>query len=203
MFPVLISSLCLCCLCPSSVNISLVYFSPPGQCTGCSEHSLCLAPQWSGNQRSAACQLGPGSWVYQWSRRSAGVQPAAGPRACCAGGSGGCLSGEDPRRSPPCCGGSAGWSLASSLGEHLGSAAERGSELRGERKRQGCQNPQGAPRREEPPLHRALHRWAPRERRLCRTRRSRAGKRRSVGAVAGITASGHGPTLPCSPGHYG
>lgn len=166
-------------------------------------HSPCQAPQLSGNQRSAACQLELGCWVYLWSRRSVGVQPAAGPRGCCAGGSVGYLSGEDPQCPPPCCGGSAGWCLASSLVEPLGSAAEHGSELREGRKRQGCQNPKGGPRRQERPLLLTLHQWVRREGRLCRTRRSHVGKRRSVGAVAGRSASGHGPTLPCSPGHYG
>lgn len=178
------------------------FISPLDVLTGL-RHSPCQAPQLSGTRRWAACQPELGWWVCLWWRRSAGVQPAAGLHGCCAGGSVGSLSGEDPQGPPPCCGGSAGWCLASLLGEHLGSAAERGSELREGRKQQGCQNPKGGARRPKRPLPRTLHRWDRREGRLCRTRRSHVGKRRSVGAVAGITASGHGPTLPCSPGHYG
>lgn len=166
-------------------------------------HSPCQAPQLSGNRRSPACQLGLDCWVYLWLRRSVGAQPAAGPHGYCACGSGGYLSGEDPQCPPPCCGGSAGWCLASSLVEHRESAAEHGSELQEGRKQQGCQNPKGGPRRQERPLLPTLHQWVRREGRLCRTRQSHVGKQRSVGAVAGKTALGHGPTLPCSQGHYG
>lgn len=166
-------------------------------------HSPCQAPQLNGNQRSAACQLVLGCWVYLWSRRSVGVQPAEEPHGCCACESVGYLSGEDPQCPLPCCAGSASWCLASSLVEHLWSAAEHDSKLQEGRKWHGCQNPKGGPRRQKRPLLLTLYQRVRREGRLNRMRQSHVGKRRSVGAVAGRSASGHGPTLPCSPGHYG
>lgn len=166
-------------------------------------HSPCQAPRLSGSRRWATCQPGRGCWACLWWRRSAGVQPAAGPRGCCACVFAGCLSEGHLRRPLPCCGGSAGWCLASWSVERLGSAAERGWELREGRKRHGCQNPKGAPRRSAhrpPPTRR---RWTRREGRLSRTGQSRVGKRRSGGAAAGRSASARGPALPCSPGHCG
>lgn len=167
------------------------------------EHSPCQAPQLSGSQRSAACQRGLGCWVYLWLRRSVDARPAAGLHVYYAGGSGGYLSGEGPQWAPLCCAGPVGWCLASSLVERRGSAAELGSELQEGRKRQGCQNPKEGPRRRKRLLPPTQHRGVRREGRPCRTRQSHVGKQRSVGAVAGKTASGHGPTLPCSQGHYG
>lgn len=168
-----------------------------------SRHSPYRDPRLSGSHWPAARQPVLGCWAYLWWTTTADVQPAAGPHGCCAGESEGYPSGEDPQEPLPCCADSAGWCLASSLVEHLESAAERDSEQQEGRKRQSCQNPKGALRRQEHPLLRTQHQWVRREGRLNKMRQSHVGKLRSVGAVAGRSVSGHGPTPPCSPGHYG